>query len=80
MLTALPMVVNVLGVAEAQAGLAKMPLRRFVVALACGSIPLAFTFAWVGAAGHENPGLALVLSALLPPVLWVMVRPFVRTK
>ncbi len=62
------------------AGLARMPFPRFAVALCCGSVPLAFTFAWIGASGHDHPVLALLLSAFLPPVLWVSVRPFVRTK
>ena len=60
------------------AGLAHMPFRRFAVALACGSLPLGFTFAAIGSWGHENPRLALVLSAVLPPVLWASIGPFVR--
>lgn len=59
------------------AGLARMPLWRFVPALACGSIPLGFTFAAIGAWGHANPGMALLFSAGLPPLLWAAVRPFV---
>ena len=57
------------------AGLARMPAGAFVAALACGSLPLAFAFAAVGHAGVDRPGLALGLSALLPPLLWLAVRP-----
>lgn len=62
------------------AGMARMPAGRFVAALACGSVPLGYTFAAIGVWGHENPGLAVVLSAGLPPVLWAIVRPFVMRK
>lgn len=50
------------------AGLSHMPPRRFFLALACGSLPLGFTYAAIGAAGLDRPGLALTLSALLPLV------------
>lgn len=56
------------------AGLVRMPFRRFVVALACGSLPMGFVFAWVGATGKEAPLVALVLSLGLPVVLWLLSR------
>jgi uncharacterized membrane protein YdjX (TVP38/TMEM64 family) len=56
------------------AGLSRMPLRRFVPALCAGSVPMGFVYAWIGARGVEHPGLALAVSALLPPVIWLMVR------
>ena len=62
------------------AGLTRMPLRVFVVALACGSIPLGFVYAGIGAAGQEHPGLALGLSVLAPVVLWALVRPFLKQR
>jgi uncharacterized membrane protein YdjX (TVP38/TMEM64 family) len=52
------------------AGLTKMPAARFLTALACGSLPMGFIFAWIGAAGRESPGLAIGLSALIPAVLY----------
>lgn len=54
----------------ALAGVARMPFGRFAAALACGSVPLGFAFAWVGHLGHASPVLALSLSAALPPLLW----------
>ena len=55
------------------AGLVKMPAGRFCAALACGCVPLGFTFAWVGDQLGERPRLTLLLSALLPALLWVLV-------
>jgi uncharacterized membrane protein YdjX (TVP38/TMEM64 family) len=54
------------------AGLARMPLRNFSVALACGAIPMGFVFAGIGSLGEERPGLAIGLSLALPPVLWLL--------
>ncbi len=58
------------------AGLAKMRWRTFWLALICGSLPLGFAFAAIGHLGQNNPWLALVLSALVPTVLWLVARRF----
>jgi len=60
------------------AGLTRMPLRVFAPALACGALPMGFVYAAIGAAGQENPGLAIGLSVLVPPLLWLAVRPWLR--
>lgn len=60
------------------AGLTRMPLRTFAIALACGAIPMGFVYAAIGATGHGNPKLALGLSVLIPPVLWAAMRPVLR--
>ncbi|MEM6279824.1 MAG: VTT domain-containing protein [Verrucomicrobiota bacterium] len=52
------------------AGLSKMPFPRFAAALSAGSIPMGFLFAWIGDAGEATPRLALLLSAILPPLIW----------
>jgi uncharacterized membrane protein YdjX (TVP38/TMEM64 family) len=57
-------------VVACMAGLTGMPARRFLLALACGSVPMGFIFAWVGAAGHDSPVTTLVLSAAIPLVLY----------
>jgi uncharacterized membrane protein YdjX (TVP38/TMEM64 family) len=62
------------------AGLARMPLSTFLVALLCGSAPLGFAFAAIGHAGVEHPVLAIALSALAPPLLWLVVQPHVRAR
>ena len=59
------------------AGLVGMPWRRFAPALACGSLPIGFLFAAVGAAGHEAPFAALVASLVLPALLWWLARRLV---
>ena len=60
------------------AGLTKMPLRVFCIALACGSIPMGFTFAAIGAAGQEHPTLAIVLNVGVPALLWLVARRLLR--
>ena len=60
------------------AGLTRMPFRVFAVSLACGSVPMGFVYAAIGAAGQDNPRLALALSAVVPPVLWAVMRPLLR--
>lgn len=52
------------------AGLVRMPFKRFVVALICGSLPMGFVFAAIGRAGHESPGWAFGLNLGVPAVLW----------
>ncbi|MDQ3624150.1 MAG: VTT domain-containing protein [Verrucomicrobiota bacterium] len=55
------------------AGVTRMPAGTFALSLACGSVPLGFAYAGIGAAGQQNPGLALALSILVPPLLWALV-------
>jgi membrane protein DedA with SNARE-associated domain len=62
------------------AGLARMPPLPFFAALVCGSAPLGFGFAAIGHAGGDYPVLAIALSAGLPPLLWLAVRPYFRAK
>jgi len=56
------------------AGLVRMPFGRFLVSLACGSLPVGFLFAWIGAAGREAPGWALAFSLLVPALLWLAAK------
>jgi uncharacterized membrane protein YdjX (TVP38/TMEM64 family) len=58
------------------AGLSRMPLGAFLIALLCGSAPIGFTFAAIGHAGAGHPVLAITLSALAPPLLWLVLRPY----
>jgi len=62
------------------AGLARMPLLSFSLAMACGCLPMGFTFAAIGHSGVDHPGLALILSAAVPPILWLLARPIIRSK
>jgi uncharacterized membrane protein YdjX (TVP38/TMEM64 family) len=51
------------------AGLAGMPMRKFIVALITGSVPTAFAFAAIGAGWADQPVVALVVSYVLPILL-----------
>ncbi len=62
------------------AGLSKMPFRRFFAALSAGSIPMSFVFAWIGETGQGEPTVAVLVSALLPPVIWAFFHFFYFTK
>ncbi|NJR42441.1 MAG: VTT domain-containing protein [Akkermansiaceae bacterium] len=58
------------------AGLVRMPFRRFLISLTCGSFPMGFLFAAIGQKGHTSPGLAFTLSLVLPALLWWLARRF----
>jgi uncharacterized membrane protein YdjX (TVP38/TMEM64 family) len=64
------------------AGLAGMPMRKFVAALTLGSIPTAFAFAAIGAGWADQPILALAVSYVLPvlllPIVLYLMRPRAR--
>lgn len=62
------------------AGLTRMPTITFFAALLCGSLPLAFTFSTVGYLGADQPLLTILLSALLPLLLWLFVQFIFRSK
>jgi uncharacterized membrane protein YdjX (TVP38/TMEM64 family) len=48
------------------AGLAGMPMGKFIAALTIGSVPTAFVFAAIGAGWADQPLVALVVSYVLP--------------
>ncbi len=64
---ALPILPEVLA---CMAGLLRMPFGKFCLALACGSLPMGFLFAWIGTVGRESPGWGLAFSLGVPAVLW----------
>lgn len=64
---ALPILPEVLA---CMAGLLRMPFRKFCIALACGSVPMGFLFAWIGTVGRDNPEWGLAVSLGVPAVLW----------
>jgi membrane protein DedA with SNARE-associated domain len=62
------------------AGITRMPLRVFTLGLLCGAVPVGFVYAAIGAAGQQHPRIALFLSIIMPPLLWLAVRPRVRRR
>ena len=67
-------------VVACMAGLSRMPVKKFVSAVACGSIPLGFTFVYIGSTGIQSPTLAIIFSAGIPLVLWLIVRQFFKNE
>jgi uncharacterized membrane protein YdjX (TVP38/TMEM64 family) len=67
-------------VVACMAGLNRMDWRKFIIALACGSLPLGFVFAYIGYQGVARPMLALVISAGLPPVLWLTAQYYIKRR
>ncbi|MSS99220.1 MAG: DedA family protein [Opitutia bacterium] len=60
------------------AGLNRMPFRTFLLAVLCGSLPMGFAFAAIGALGQAEPAWALVLSVVVPALLWLGARRWLR--
>ena len=73
----LPIIAEVVACA---AGLAKMQFSVFLAALICGSIPLGLAYATLGYLGTDRPILTLVLAAVLPFILWFLVRPLLQRR
>ncbi len=61
-------------VISCMAGLTRMSLPIFALALVCGSAPLGFVVAGLGYAGSERPFLTLILCAALPLPLWYLLQ------
>lgn len=57
------------------AGMSRMPFGRFLLASTVGAVPFALVFAYLGAMGREleEPLTMMVLSIVIPMVLWVPV-------
>jgi uncharacterized membrane protein YdjX (TVP38/TMEM64 family) len=53
------------------AGLSRMRWRVFLPSLACGSVPTGFVFAAIGHMGQQAPAWAILLSCLVPVLLWL---------
>ncbi|WP_129792371.1 TVP38/TMEM64 family protein [Sphingosinicella sp. CPCC 101087] len=60
------------------AGLARMPMKKFVAALTIGSVPTAFVFAAIGDGWAAQPIVALVVSYVLPVLMLPMVLYVLR--
>lgn len=56
------------------AGLTRMPLGRFLVAVALGSFAMGFAFSSLGSAYTDQPTTGILLSAVVPIALWPLVH------
>lgn len=65
-------------IVSCMAGLNQMKWRNFALALACGSLPLGFVFAYIGYTGLEHPYFAIIVSAGLPIILWPLAQYLLR--
>lgn len=62
------------------AGLTRMPPRKYFAALACGVVPMSFTYAYIGWARSDKPVLAIALSAAVPVLLWPIAQMMVNRR
>lgn len=60
------------------AGMARMPIGPFLIALSCGSLTMGFVFGWVGQAYAEQPIAGLLLSAVIPLAVWPVLHWLLR--
>ena len=60
------------------AGLNRMHFSKFVIALTCGSLPLGFAFAYICYYGIEEPLIAIMASAVLPFIFWIIAQYWIR--
>ena len=62
------------------AGLAGMPIGKYLTALTLGSVPTAFVFAAIGAGWADQPVVALAVSYLLPILLLPIALHLIRRR
>jgi len=67
-------------VISCMAGLNRMPKLKYHLALLASAIPMGFIYAYIGEAGIKDPSKALLLSALLPPLIWLVLTPFLNRR
>jgi uncharacterized membrane protein YdjX (TVP38/TMEM64 family) len=52
------------------AGLSKMKMERFALALSLGTFPTTFLYAYIGYAAKSEPFYAVIVATLLPLAIW----------
>jgi len=65
-------------VVSCMAGLTRMDPMKFHLALLTGTVPLAMIYTYIGYSGVEQPTVALLLSAGLPPLIWLIASQLIR--
>jgi uncharacterized membrane protein YdjX (TVP38/TMEM64 family) len=66
-------------VVSCMAGLTRMNSVKFHLALLTGTIPMAIIYTYIGFKGTQYPMAAILLSAFLPPVIWLVVSSLLRS-
>jgi membrane protein DedA with SNARE-associated domain len=54
------------------AGFSRMPFLAFLVAVFCGALPHCAAFAVIGHLGADTPIWTVLISALIPILLWLL--------
>jgi uncharacterized membrane protein YdjX (TVP38/TMEM64 family) len=62
------------------AGISRMPFRVFLAALVIGGLPMSFLFAALGRSFEQQPLTGLVVSGLIPLLLWPPIQYFLRER
>lgn len=62
------------------AGMARMRFVPFLAALSCGSLAMGFAFAFLGSAYLDRPVVGLVVSALIPLMIWPIMHALLRRR
>ncbi len=60
------------------AGLSRMAFLPFLTAVSVGSFAMGFAFAFLGAAYTDKPTTGIIISAVIPLVLWPVVHRWLR--
>jgi len=60
------------------AGMSRMRFLPLILALACGSLPMGFVFAFLGEWFQHRPVAGLIISILIPLLVWPPVHYFLR--
>jgi hypothetical protein len=58
--------------------MARMRFLPFLAALSCGSLAMGIAFGFVGKAYLDNPVIGLIVSALIPIVVWPLIYTMLR--
>jgi len=62
------------------AGMSRMRFWPLFIALCCGSFPMGFTFAFLGEELRDRPIAGLLISALIPLLVWPPVHYWLKRK
>jgi len=67
-------------VVSCMAGLIRMQRLKFYLAQLLAALPFACFYAWVGFTGKNFPAMTLILTTVLPVLLWLLLRNQLRRR